>query len=86
VCAAALYTQREHELSDEQLQDFVENASYRLDAEHSVVVGLPPPREGTWVTWRSYGLTDTLLGVALKMLPNKGHPMDMYHVEDDNSK
>jgi hypothetical protein len=62
-----------------------QNASYRLDAEHSVVVGLPIPREGTWATWRSYGLTETLLGVALKMLPNRGYPVDMHRLEDTKS-
>jgi hypothetical protein len=46
-------------------------------------VGLPPPREGKWTTFRSYTLTGSLLGVALKMLPNNGQPMHLHRVDRD---
>jgi hypothetical protein len=44
-----------------------QDASYALDADHNVVVGLPPPKEGNWFRVRNYGLTESLLGIALKV-------------------
>lgn len=44
-----------------------QDASYTLNADHAVVVGLPPPTEGTWYRARNYGLTESLLGIALKV-------------------
>ncbi|KAF8130317.1 hypothetical protein EV363DRAFT_1432216 [Boletus edulis] len=59
----AIYVQRQLNLTDSQVQDFFEK---------TLVVGLPPPREGKWYSARNYGLAHTLLNVCLKMLPNQG--------------
>ncbi|KAG6374029.1 hypothetical protein JVT61DRAFT_4667 [Boletus reticuloceps] len=68
----AIYVQRQLNLTDSQVQDFFEAAGFRVDSQKTLVVGLPPPREGKWYSARNYGLAHTLLDVCLKMLPNQG--------------
>ncbi|CAL1697986.1 unnamed protein product [Somion occarium] len=70
---AALYMQRQLNLSDQKLQDYVENASYRIDAENTLVMGLPPPEIDRWVSWRNYGLPHSIRQIYLKILPNSGY-------------
>ncbi|KAG9311060.1 hypothetical protein JVU11DRAFT_8964 [Chiua virens] len=84
----ALYIQRQLNLTDNQVQDFFEVfidfpqtltiakalqvAGFRVDSHKTLVVGLPPPREGKWYSARNYGLAHTLLSACLRMLPNQG--------------
>ncbi|KIJ18169.1 hypothetical protein PAXINDRAFT_154070 [Paxillus involutus ATCC 200175] len=68
----AMYVQRQLNLTESQVQDFFEASRYRVDSQKTLVVGLPPPREGQWCTGRNYGLAHTLLDACLHMLPNKG--------------
>ncbi|RPD77045.1 hypothetical protein L226DRAFT_483343 [Lentinus tigrinus ALCF2SS1-7] len=69
---AALYLQQQLNLSDSKLQDYVENASYRIDAERTVIMGLPPPEIDNRVSWRNYGLASSIRDIYLKILPNHG--------------
>ncbi|KAI0744733.1 hypothetical protein C8Q76DRAFT_10245 [Earliella scabrosa] len=71
---AALYLQRQLDLSDSKTQDYVENSTYRIDAEQTVIMGLPPPEIDSVVSWRNYGLAHTVRDVYLKILPNRGLP------------
>jgi hypothetical protein len=41
-----------------------QHATYSIDSDNNVIVGLPPPREG-WVTARSYCLEESLADRAL---------------------
>ncbi|KAF9219368.1 hypothetical protein BS17DRAFT_789562 [Gyrodon lividus] len=68
----AMYVQRQLNLTETQVQDFFEASRYRVDSQKTLVVGLPPPREGQWCTARNYGLAHTLFDACLHMLPNKG--------------
>ncbi|KIK80862.1 hypothetical protein PAXRUDRAFT_764104 [Paxillus rubicundulus Ve08.2h10] len=68
----AMYVQRQLNLTEGQVQDFFEASRYRVDSRKTLVVGLPPPREGQWCTGRNHGLAHTLLDACLHMLPNKG--------------
>ncbi|TBU45668.1 hypothetical protein BD309DRAFT_955656 [Dichomitus squalens] len=69
---AALYYQRQLNLSDSKLQDYVETASYRIDMEQSVIMGLPPPEIDGVVSWRNYGVAHSIRNIYLKLLPNDG--------------
>ncbi|KAG1744363.1 hypothetical protein EDB19DRAFT_1694694 [Suillus lakei] len=68
----ALYVQRQFNLDENKVQDFIEASSFRVDSLKTLVVGLPPPRDGEWYTGRNYGLAHTLLDACLRMLPNNG--------------
>ncbi|KAG2352208.1 hypothetical protein BDR07DRAFT_1616021 [Suillus spraguei] len=68
----AMYVQRQLNLDENKVQDFIEASSLRVDSLKTLVVGLPPLRDGKWHTARSYGLAQTLLDVCLRMLPNNG--------------
>lgn len=68
----AMYVQRQLNLDENKIQDFMEASSFRVDSIKTLVVGLPPPREGEWYTARNYGLAHTLLDACLRMLPNNG--------------
>lgn len=68
----AMYVQRQLGLDDNKVQDFIEASSLRVDSLKTLVVGLPPPRDGEWYTARNYGLAHTLLDACLRMLPNNG--------------
>ncbi|KAG1728218.1 hypothetical protein EDB19DRAFT_1747770 [Suillus lakei] len=68
----ALYVQRQLNLDENKVQDFIEGSSFRVDSLKTLVVGLPPPRDGEWYTARNYGLAHTLLDACLRMLPNNG--------------
>ncbi|KAI0326798.1 hypothetical protein GY45DRAFT_1328458 [Cubamyces sp. BRFM 1775] len=70
---AALYLQRQMNLSDSKLQDYVEHADFRIDAEQTVVMGLPPPEVDSIQSWRNYGLAHSIRGIYLKLLPNGGY-------------
>ncbi|KAJ7279106.1 hypothetical protein C8J57DRAFT_1502930 [Mycena rebaudengoi] len=58
-------------LSEEQMQDFLDNASFRINGENGVIVGLPILDPGT-TTWRSYPLAESLRKAVFRMLPNQG--------------
>ncbi|KAG2143431.1 uncharacterized protein EDB93DRAFT_1156157 [Suillus bovinus] len=68
----ATYVQRQLNLDENKVQDFIEASSLRVDSLKTLVVGLPPPRDGEWYTARNYGLAHTLLDACLRMLPNNG--------------
>ncbi|KAG0707229.1 hypothetical protein DFH29DRAFT_823835 [Suillus ampliporus] len=68
----AMYVQRQLNLDENKIQDFIEASSFRVDSLKTLVVGLPPPRDGEWYTARNYGLAHTLLDACLRMLPNNG--------------
>ncbi|KAG1758128.1 hypothetical protein EDD22DRAFT_972357 [Suillus occidentalis] len=68
----AMYVQRQLNLDENKVQDFMEASSFRVNSLKTLVVGLPPPREGEWYTARNYGLAHTLLDACLRMLPNNG--------------
>ncbi|KAF8341808.1 hypothetical protein F5887DRAFT_976082 [Amanita rubescens] len=57
---ATAYIQRQLNMPDNHLQDFVEKTSYRVGASNTIVMGLPPAREGTWVSYRNYDLSHSL--------------------------
>lgn len=68
----AMYVQRQLNLDENKVQDFIEASSFRVDSLKTLVIGLPPPRDGKWYTARNYGLAHTLLDACLRMLPNNG--------------
>ncbi|KAI0651288.1 hypothetical protein C8Q79DRAFT_1004593 [Trametes meyenii] len=70
---AALYLQRQLNLSDSKLQDYVEHADFRIDAEKTVVMGLPPPEVDSIQSFRNYGLAWSIRDIYLKILPNRGY-------------
>jgi hypothetical protein len=43
-----------------------QHATYSIDSDNNIIVGLPPPREG-WVTARSYCLEESLAGRVLQV-------------------
>ncbi|KAG6908041.1 hypothetical protein DXG01_006403 [Tephrocybe rancida] len=81
VVDAAIYIQRQRELTDHDLQDFVGDASFRVDGSSTMIMGLPRPRQGRWFTARNYGLTESLTMAIMNMLP-KGGTLQ-YKREDD---
>ncbi|EIN05847.1 hypothetical protein PUNSTDRAFT_127772, partial [Punctularia strigosozonata HHB-11173 SS5] len=85
-----LYVQQQFQMSEEHVIDFVEKSNYRVDPNHAVVMGLPPPREGG-TTWRNYDLTHALLRACtqeaiskldLKMLPFRSQPTRLVDTSD----
>ncbi|KAI0742707.1 hypothetical protein C8Q80DRAFT_1221158 [Daedaleopsis nitida] len=80
---AAIYLQRQLDLSDSKIQDYVENASYRVDAEQTVVMGLPPPEIDRVVSWRNYGLAHSIRDIYLKVSNTKSHTIvsEMSHAQ-----
>ncbi|KAI9451413.1 hypothetical protein BJY52DRAFT_1419138 [Lactarius psammicola] len=67
ISSAIAHAQQQLSLSENEAQDFVDHATYSIDSDNNVVVGLPAPREG-WVTARSYGLEESLADRALQYL------------------
>lgn len=53
-----------------------QSSTYRIDAEQTVVMGLPPPEIDSVVSWRNYGLAHSIRDVYLKVcdLANKLPP------------
>lgn len=51
-----------------RLLTLYQHATYSIDSDNNVIVGLPPPREG-WVTARSYCLEESLAERALQVRP-----------------
>jgi hypothetical protein len=47
-----------------RLLTLYQHATYSIDSDNNIIVGLPPPREG-WVTARSYCLEESLAERAL---------------------
>lgn len=83
---AALYLHSQMSLSDSKIQDYVENATFRIDAEQTLIMGLPPPEVNAWQSWRNYGLAHSIRGIYLKLLPNHGYatePYDPAGITDD---
>ncbi|OSD03676.1 hypothetical protein PYCCODRAFT_1444280 [Trametes coccinea BRFM310] len=81
---AALYLQRQMNLSDSKLQDYVENADLRIDAENTVVMGLPPPEIDRVHSWRNYGLAYSIRSIFLKILPGGGYAREPVDVNDQS--
>ncbi|KAK0211004.1 hypothetical protein DFS33DRAFT_1378974 [Desarmillaria ectypa] len=79
---AAAYLQRQLELTDSQVQDVIESVTFMADGGKNLIMGLPPPKEGTWVTARNYGLANTIRFAAMKLLPLRDDDeiMRLYHV------
>ncbi|KAI0041685.1 hypothetical protein FA95DRAFT_1640934 [Auriscalpium vulgare] len=67
ITSAVLHVQRQLALTNSQAQDFIEGATYTVDADNCVVLGLPPLKEGL-VTARSYNLQESLVDRALQFL------------------
>ncbi|KAI0295110.1 hypothetical protein B0F90DRAFT_1670229 [Multifurca ochricompacta] len=67
LASAIGHAQQQLSLSENEAQDFIDHATYSIDNDNNVIVGLPPPREG-WVTGRSYGLEESLAERALQYL------------------
>ncbi|KAH9958780.1 hypothetical protein BC827DRAFT_551513 [Russula dissimulans] len=67
IASAIAHAQQQLSLSENDAQDFIDHATYSVDSDNNVIVGLPPPREG-WVTARSYGLEESLAERALQHL------------------
>lgn len=44
-----------------------QNSSFRIDAEQSVIMGLPPPEVDNWVSFRNYGLAHSIRDIYLKV-------------------
>ncbi|KAI0265498.1 hypothetical protein BGY98DRAFT_939525 [Russula aff. rugulosa BPL654] len=65
--SAIAHAQQQLSLSESDAQDFIDHATYSIDSDNNVIVGLPPPREG-WVTARSYCLEESLSDRALHYL------------------
>jgi hypothetical protein len=51
-----------------RLLTWYQHATYSIDSDNNVIVGLPPPRDG-WVTARSYCLEESLAERALHVRP-----------------
>lgn len=84
---ATLYMQRQLNLSDSKTQDYVEHASYRIDAENTLVMGLPPPEIDNITSWRNFGLAHSIRDVYLNLLPSRGyarHPLDQLHTDEED--
>ncbi|KAI0370861.1 hypothetical protein BV20DRAFT_943216 [Pilatotrama ljubarskyi] len=79
---AAIYLQRQRGLSDSKLQDYVEHADYRIDAQQTVVMGLPPPEVDEIQSWRNYGLGDSIRNIYLHILPNRGYAREPFDTRD----
>ncbi|KAK0239902.1 hypothetical protein EDD85DRAFT_949762 [Armillaria nabsnona] len=79
---AAAYLQRQLELTDSQVQDVIESVAFTADGGKNLIMGLPPPKEGTWVTARNYSLADTIGSAAMKFLPPRDDDeiMRLHHV------
>ncbi|KAH9003771.1 hypothetical protein EDB86DRAFT_2273783 [Lactarius hatsudake] len=67
IFSAIAHAQQQLSLSENEAQDFIDHATYSVDSDNNIVVGLPAPREG-WVTARSYGLEESLADRALQYL------------------
>ncbi|KAI0255628.1 hypothetical protein BJV78DRAFT_1279363 [Lactifluus subvellereus] len=65
IASAITHAQQQLSLSENEAQDFIDHATYSIDSDNNVIVGLPPPREG-WLTARSYGLEESLAERALQ--------------------
>ena len=72
-------------LSESKLQDYIEvftspvptstsnsspqHASFRIDAQQTVIMGLPPPEVDNIVSWRNFGLAHSIRDLYLKVHP-----------------
>ncbi|KAI0944487.1 hypothetical protein AcW1_002181 [Taiwanofungus camphoratus] len=79
---AALYLQRQLNLSDSKIQDYVENASFCIDAAHNLVMGLPPPEVDALQSYRNFGLAHSIREIYIKLLPNRGYAKEPYDPMD----
>ncbi|KAI9509001.1 hypothetical protein F5148DRAFT_1283415 [Russula earlei] len=67
IASAIAHAQQQLALSESDAQDFIDHATYSLDSDNNIIVGLPQPRDG-WVTARNYGLEESLGDRALQYL------------------
>ena len=44
-----------------------QEATYSIDGDRNVIIGLPPPRNNNSITVRNYRLTESLVDAALKV-------------------
>jgi hypothetical protein len=70
------HAQQQLSLTENEAQDFIDRATYSVDSDNNVVVGLPAPRDG-WITARSYCLEESLADRALQYLK------DLMSAEED---
>ncbi|KAH9856382.1 hypothetical protein C2E23DRAFT_882451 [Lenzites betulinus] len=82
---AALYLQRQRNLSESKLQDYVEHADFRIDAEQTVVMGLPPSEVDNIQSWRNFGLAHSIRSIYLEILPNRGHAREPLDASDKST-
>ncbi|KZT05217.1 uncharacterized protein LAESUDRAFT_813601 [Laetiporus sulphureus 93-53] len=69
---AAIYLQRQLDLTDSKIQDYVENASYRIDTDKKLIMGLPPLEVDRITSWRNYDLAGSIQQLYLKLVPSNG--------------
>lgn len=44
-----------------------QNASYRIDADHKIIIGLPPPEVDKISSWRNYDLAGSIRQLYLRV-------------------
>ncbi|KAH8083805.1 hypothetical protein BXZ70DRAFT_1012117 [Cristinia sonorae] len=70
---AALYLRAELELSDAKIQDYFENASYRVDSSDRIIIGLPLQELDDVISVRQWSLSQTLQETLLRSIrPSSG--------------
>ncbi len=45
----------------------IQHASYRIDMEQAVIMGLPPPEIDNIVSWRNFGVAHSIRNIYLKV-------------------
>ena len=48
----------------------LQETSFRIDASNKIIMGLPPTREGSWVSVRNYDLSYSLTQAMLNVSHN----------------
>ncbi|PFH49314.1 hypothetical protein AMATHDRAFT_5016 [Amanita thiersii Skay4041] len=71
ITAASTYLQRQLSLSETQMQDFIEGTNFMVNDRNAIIMGLPPLKDRTWVSFRNYDLSHSLKTAALHLLPGK---------------
>ncbi|CDO70391.1 hypothetical protein BN946_scf184999.g31 [Trametes cinnabarina] len=62
------------------------HADLRIDAEHTVVIGLPPPEIDHVESWRNYGLAHSIRSIYLRILPDGGYAREPVGANDHNGE
>ena len=48
---------------------FDQHASFRIDAQDTIIMGLPPPEVDNIISWRNYGLAHSIRETFLQVSP-----------------